>query len=331
MENIGTSLLNLCVINEVFFKEGLRLNLAIVTQPFLSWLITGRKTIESRFSINKCSPYHKLKKDDIIFIKDSAKPIIGYTRVKQVEYFSNFDNSLNLSEMSQNYSSQICANDDFWQMRRDKNYATLIWVDKPKLISPTKVDKHDKRGWVDFELKYPQTLILLSGKIGSGKTFWANKLANVLNCNRNSFSDYLKIILTKRNKRIDRKNLQDIGERIVNNELYNFLNYTLLNNFNKNNILVIDGLRHVKVLNKCKELINNVIHINVDIPENIRKGNIVKREGFYDNCLENNKIECENEKLRKIADVIINENSSLYDIICEIKERINKEQQIKMF
>ena len=70
MENIGTKLLNECVLNDIKICAGVNLHLAIVAQPFYSYMLSGKKTIESRFSINKCSPYLKVKDKDIMFIKD---------------------------------------------------------------------------------------------------------------------------------------------------------------------------------------------------------------------------------------------------------------------
>jgi len=45
------------------------LHLALLTEPFLSLLMSGAKTIESRFSRVRCAPYRCLARGDVIAVK----------------------------------------------------------------------------------------------------------------------------------------------------------------------------------------------------------------------------------------------------------------------
>lgn len=329
MDNIGTSLLNACFVNRIKVGNGNSLHLGIFNQPFYAFIMSGDKTIESRFSINKCSPYGKAKKNDIVFIKETGKSICSYSIVSDVKYYSKEEKNLDLELLKANYSKEICAIDNnFWQDRINKNYASLLWITEPKTIIPFSIEKRDKRGWIDYKLQFPKTLILISGKIGSGKTYWADKIAKEFKCNRNSFSDYLKLCCIQAGLEINRENLQKIGQWVILNDFENFMNYTVLNNFNsKSDCLVIDGLRHVECIDYYNTIIKNVIHINLNPSENFRKVNIANRDGCYNSNFDNKDVENNFNELNKTADYIINEftdEKSLFSFINNIKSCNNQ-------
>lgn len=333
MDNIGTSLLNACFINNIKIKSGNSLHLGIFNQPYYSLIISGDKTIESRFSINKCSPYGKVKKNDVVFIKETGKSICAYSIVSEVKYYSKENNNLNLQLLEENYSKDICVCDNnFWKDRSNKNYATLLWVANPTTISSFCINKKDKRGWIDYELKNPKTLILISGKIGSGKTYWANKIAREFNCNRNSFSDYLKLCCIKAGIEINRENLQEMGQWVISNDFENFMNYTILNNFGlKSDYLVVDGLRHIECVDYLKSIIKNVIHISISPSENFRKMNIINRDGDYNLNYDNKDIENNFYDLNRTADYIINEFTDEKLVFDFINSTKSNNMQLSLF
>lgn len=327
MENIGTKLLNECVLNNITINDGLSLHLAIVSQPFYSYMISGEKTIESRFSINKCSPYKKVKSKDIMFIKESGKPITAYLTIEKVKFFSKEDN-LDLNNLKQKYAKEICAFDDsFWNDRIGKNYVSLMWITNPISITPFSIEKKDKRGWIDYNLKYPRTIILISGKIGSGKTYWAEKISQMFKCKRNSFSDYLKLICVKEKLEVNRVNLQKIGQFVIDNQFEDFMKYIALNNFTNNDVLVVDGLRHKECIDYFKSVIKNVIHININPSEEFRRYNIVLRDGQYNEQLDKSETEKQSEELKEYCNYIINEYTDERDVFKFINNSIKYEIQ----
>lgn len=323
MENIGTKLLNECVLNDIRINAGMSLHLAIVAQPFYSYMLSGEKIIESRFSINKCSPYKKVKDKDIIFIKDSGKPVTAYSIIEKVEFFSK-DNNLDLNDLKQKYSKEICAfEDSFWIDRVEKKYVSLMWITKPISVPPFNIDKKDKRGWIDYNLKYPSTIILISGKIGSGKTYWAERISEMFKCKRNSFSDYLKLLCLKQNLEINRLNLQKIGQIVILSKFEDFMEYTVLNNFKNASVLVVDGLRHKKCIDYFKNIGINVIHININPSEEFRKHNIILRDGQYSEKSDQFETEKQSNELKSSCDYIINEKTNEKDLYDFLNNSIN--------
>src|ERR1700731_133584 len=60
------------------------LHLAVFVEPFLSFLLEGRKTIESRFSIHRRPPFECVRKGDIVLVKASGGPIVAVAEISDV-------------------------------------------------------------------------------------------------------------------------------------------------------------------------------------------------------------------------------------------------------
>ena len=63
---------------------GCGVHLAIFVEPYLELVLAGKKTIESRFSANRCPPYNAVKKGDLLLLKRSGGPVVGVATVGQV-------------------------------------------------------------------------------------------------------------------------------------------------------------------------------------------------------------------------------------------------------
>lgn len=55
--------LPISVLNELKSKA---IHLGIFSEPYLSYMLDGKKTIESRFSKKKIMPYNRITKEDIV-------------------------------------------------------------------------------------------------------------------------------------------------------------------------------------------------------------------------------------------------------------------------
>lgn len=119
-------------------------HIACMVEPFLEYILEGRKTIESRFSKPLIPPYRNIAVGDIVLLK--AGPIVASFRASSVEFIEL--TSRRLRRIAEDYSQAICADEDFWAARADKNYATLIGVHDVRQLTPIKVDKQDRRGWM---------------------------------------------------------------------------------------------------------------------------------------------------------------------------------------
>jgi hypothetical protein len=123
---------------------GAGVHIACMVEPFLEYILAGRKTIESRFSKPLIPPYGNISVGDFVLLK--AGPIVASFRASTVEFIELTRGRI--SQLAEDHSEAICADEDFWATRADKNYATLIGVCDVRQLTPVKVDKQDRRGWV---------------------------------------------------------------------------------------------------------------------------------------------------------------------------------------
>lgn len=126
--------------------SGIGIHVAIFSEPYLSYVLDGHKTIESRFSKNRCAPFGGISSGDIILIKEVAGPICGLALAKQVWFYNLQLDSLDA--IRDKFADRICGDAAFWEARRESTYVTLIALDEIAAIEPVKYNKQDRRGWV---------------------------------------------------------------------------------------------------------------------------------------------------------------------------------------
>lgn len=286
------------------------IHLAIVNEPYLSYIMKEEKTIESRFTKNCIAPYNKVKEDDIVLMKRAGQLIHSYFIVNSVYYYLNTPELM--EELKNKYSVQICANNEFWEARKDKKYITLIGIKEiHNLANPIKAEKKDKRGWVTINNNIYQKIYLIAGNIGSGKTWVSKKLSELLKIDRCSFSSYVKWKCRLLNLPINRKNLNEIGRNAVKESIDEFLYFV----FNcavekKSEFLIVDGLRHIKVLSEIKKYCNNVSVVFIDSDFNTITDNL-KSRGTFNEDTKFYSEEGELPLIKEKADIIVKSSNEI--------------------
>ena len=124
----------------------LNLHLAVVSQPFLDYILDGRKTIESRFSRNRCAPFCMVAPGDIILFKQVGGPVCGLSVASRVWYYDL--TRMPIENIRQQFDDRICADEDFWGAHRHSSYASLVSLSQTIRIEPVRCNKRDRRGWV---------------------------------------------------------------------------------------------------------------------------------------------------------------------------------------
>jgi len=129
------------------WKAPYTIHLAVFVEPYLEYVLSGKKTIESRFSMKRSAPYGRVNVGDVILLKKSGGPLLGLCKVKNV--WSYHLDSKSWKEIRRGYTKELCAqNPEFWKSRKRASYATLMQIDRVYAIHPFNVDKKDRRGWV---------------------------------------------------------------------------------------------------------------------------------------------------------------------------------------
>ncbi len=124
-------------------------HLGVFVEPFLEAILDGRKTIESRFGVHRCTPFERVQRGDIILLKRSGGPVVGLALAGEATYYK-LDTEI-LDDLRDRFATQLFAEDDeFWSARADKRFATLIEIDDTVKIDTMTVEKRDRRGWVTY-------------------------------------------------------------------------------------------------------------------------------------------------------------------------------------
>ena len=117
------------------FRASLRVHLAILCEPYLQWILQGKKTIESRFSVRQGLPYRRVSIGDILLLKRTSGPVVAYCSVEAVIYATRKPEDL------------------YWQLHqfsKDTKYATLMRVHQVQHLDPIEVGRArgDRRPWI---------------------------------------------------------------------------------------------------------------------------------------------------------------------------------------
>jgi hypothetical protein len=128
-------------------KSNVNLHLAVMVEPFLTYMLDGRKTIESRFSVKRTAPFHRIHGGDVILLKRASGPIVALCIAKDIWFYRLDPNSWRT--IKEDFATYICAQDpSFWREREHTSFATLIRVDRVTPVEHISINKRDRRGWV---------------------------------------------------------------------------------------------------------------------------------------------------------------------------------------
>jgi hypothetical protein len=110
-------------------------------------VLSGRKSIESRFSRHRVAPFGQVGIGDLLLLKSQSGPISGIATVSHVD--SYVLDPATWTSIRDRFSTALCAEDDeFWTERRDARFATLMRLAFVHPIAPLPVEKRDRRPWV---------------------------------------------------------------------------------------------------------------------------------------------------------------------------------------
>jgi hypothetical protein len=122
------------------------IHLAVFVQPYLDFVLEGKKTIDSRFSVNRHAPFQQVSNGDLLILKESGGPICGVCVVSHAWYYH-----LNPASWSdiEKFSSALCMDDTlFWEKKRSASFATLMRLESVTRLHDISVQKVDPRAWV---------------------------------------------------------------------------------------------------------------------------------------------------------------------------------------
>lgn len=124
------------------------LHVGVFIEPYLQLVLDGKKTLESRFSINRTAPYGKVVDGDLLLLKRSGGPIVG---ICQIAHAWSYElDAAAWDTLKTQHARELCIQSPaFWEQKRHANYATLMQVRHVRPIEPAiAFVKSDRRGWL---------------------------------------------------------------------------------------------------------------------------------------------------------------------------------------
>lgn len=109
-------------------------------------ILSGEKTIESRWYINRHKPWGVIQQGDVVYFKDSGEPIRLMAKVSKVIQFENLTPKRVrdiLGQYAQSDGLGINERDikPYFEMFKNKKYCILIFLKNPQAVKPFEIDK----------------------------------------------------------------------------------------------------------------------------------------------------------------------------------------------
>lgn len=104
-------------------------------------ILSGEKTIESRWYQTRRAPWNRIAVGDEVFFKNSGEPIIARSIVSKVLQFEPKTND-DLQNIVDTYGNAICLlnrNAKVWSKK--PKYCILVFLDNPEEIEPFYINK----------------------------------------------------------------------------------------------------------------------------------------------------------------------------------------------
>jgi len=107
-------------------------------------VISGEKTIESRWYMAKRVPWNMVKKGDMVFFKNAGESITVKARVARVLQFDNLSPKRVRELLNQYGNADGIAKKDsstYFELFKDKKYCILIFLEKVTILEPFAIHK----------------------------------------------------------------------------------------------------------------------------------------------------------------------------------------------
>ncbi len=117
-------------------------HLAILNKKLnlLQKIISGEKTIESRWYVNRKAPYGCIKKGDVVYFKNSGEPVTVKASVSDVLQFDNL-NDAKILQILKEYGKWIGIDESHASSFKGKRDCILVFLENVKPVEPFDINK----------------------------------------------------------------------------------------------------------------------------------------------------------------------------------------------
>ncbi|MFH0701874.1 MAG: ASCH domain-containing protein [Candidatus Woesearchaeota archaeon] len=115
-------------------------HLAILSKKgkWLAKILSGEKTIESRWYKSRKTPYQNISSGDVVYFKESGQPVTARAKVSKVLFFSELDER-KIKEILKEYGKRMGIS--YSEKLLGKKFCTLVFLTAVEPVAPFNIDK----------------------------------------------------------------------------------------------------------------------------------------------------------------------------------------------
>ena len=206
--------------------------------------------------------------------------IYGYFFVESVESLTGFD----VEEIEREYNSQIQAEEEFWNQKRQARFATLMRCRNPAMANSGVFFKRiGMDGWLYQPICDGRHIACFSGRTCAGKTAYAKELAKTLNARYVHLGTAVRQYAKERGYGDDRAAMQKAC-RITMETLgaAGFMEFVMasVETEKAEESIVFDGVWHEGILDEIRSRYNEAKLIYVEAGERERYRRYINKTGM---------------------------------------------------
>ncbi len=136
-------------ISKIEVLRDSHIHVAVMVEPYITKIMKGEKTIESRFSQNKIVPWKRVFPGDIIIIKRSGggfESVFEAGKVISKEIMSPAE----VEQIKNDFNDRLCIEDDWWERKSKSRYATLIPITHLLGFDPFVIKFKNRQAWLEL-------------------------------------------------------------------------------------------------------------------------------------------------------------------------------------
>ena len=117
-------------------------HLAILSKKgkLLAKILSGEKTIESRWYKSKKTPYQNITAGDVVYFKESGAPVTVKAKVSKVLFFKGLHEN-KIKKLLEEYGAWLGVSVLYLEKIKDKKFCTLVFLEKVERIKPFEINK----------------------------------------------------------------------------------------------------------------------------------------------------------------------------------------------
>jgi ASC-1-like (ASCH) protein len=113
----------------------------------LDAILTGRKTVESRFYQTNHKWLSQIAPGDKLFLKITSGPVMAAATVAHVKVYDNL-NPAQIEQIKAKHNKQILGDELYWKEKSNARFGLLCRLTDVSPITPRFIRKFDWRAWV---------------------------------------------------------------------------------------------------------------------------------------------------------------------------------------